>query len=260
MNGRVVSAIVSIIVMVLFAWNLFSKQNPPPGQPGVLIAFGAEDLGMNDDENPSSDEPVEEPREVSDEVEEVSEPDPVEPTPTETDVTEDVVTDDNSDAPPVKPTKPKPKPKPEPKKPTTEPKKEPKKPIPGGQLPKKTDGKGKGDNNKPGPTGDPDGSGDSQTGGITAGGDVGGGLSGRGVLKPGVPKNNTGQFGTVVIKLCVNPDGNVIEANYTQRGSTTANSELVKIAKQAAKRYKFKKNPYAPDKQCGTVTYKFLPG
>ncbi len=260
-NGRVGAAIVSVIILILFTVNLFSKQNPAPGPYAIALAFGAEDLGANDDANPAAEENIAE--EVQEEVVEEVEPEPIpEPEPTPDPVAKEVVTDD-TDAPSIKKEKPK---KPKPKKPT--PKKEevkkpvkPKKPIGGSTFSKDKKGKGKGDKKKPGPSGDKDGDADSGKGkpGVTAGGDVGGGLSGRGVLKPGRPVNKTQHFGSVVIKVCVNPDGNVVEAVFTQRGSTTSNSDLTKLAKEAAKKYKFKKNPYAPDKQCGTITYRFLP-
>ncbi len=72
--------------------------------------------------------------------------------------------------------------------------------------------------------------------------------------------NNTGQFGTVVISICVDKDGDVVSADFTQRGSTNADGGLVALAEKAAKSYKFQGNPNAPDKQCGTVTFKFRPG
>lgn len=265
-NGRVWAGLILGIALVLFLMNIFEKQNPPPGQPGVLIAFGEPDLGMNDDDNPLNEEESE--NVAEEDVEAEPEPSPAEPTPSDADVNKDVVTDDASDAPPVK-KNPKPKVKPKEKtKPVEKPKEETKKPakkpkkIKGGSFsPKGKKGKkGKGDNDKPGPTGDPDGGGDSKVGGVTAGGDIGGGLSGRGVRKRSKPVNNTGQFGTVVVKICVSKEGNVISATYTQKGSTTANGSLTSLATRAAKAYKFQANPNAPDKQCGTVTFKFRPG
>ncbi len=177
-QGQVSSAIVLILALVFFAWNIFSKQNPPPPLEGIeVVAAGDINLGANDDANPRSEE---------EEIEQPSEPTPPEePTPSDADVNKDVVTDDNSDAPPIKKDpKPKVKPKPKPKdvKPKEEakPKEEPKKPKTGSLFNKDKDGKGKGDNDNPGPTGDGGEDDDGGTvGSVTTGGDIGGGLSGR---------------------------------------------------------------------------------
>lgn len=257
-NGRIIAAIVTAIFIIFFVLNLLSKQNPPPGQPGIEIQFGEEDMGMNDDSDPFAEEPnleefaeeevVEET--VEEVVEEVTDPSPKE-----------VVTDDASNVPVPKKTETKPKKETKPtktQKPTKETGKksnEPRKPI--GTF-KKGDGKGTGTGGKTGPQGDPDGTGTSTTGG-SVGNTVGGGLAGRKFTRS-VPENTSSHFGTVVIAVCVDKDGKVIEASYTQKGSTTGNGTLVSLAEDAAKKFRFERNPYAPDKQCGTITFKFKPG
>lgn len=266
-SGRVASAVVTAILVFFFVYNLLSKQNPPPEPLGIEIQFGAEDMGQNDDSNPYAEENnleefVEEtPDEVVEEVADVSEPEPS---------NQDVVTDDSQPAvtPPKKETKkpkePKPTKTPKPKetKPTKPTKttgskpKSPKATFPGSKT--GTGGNGTGSNGKTGPQGG-DGQGTSTTGG-TVGSDIGGGLSGRPVKKRVKPKNNTGRYGTVVITICVNKDGKVVSAEYTQKGSTTADGKLRALSESAAKQYRFEAAPYAPDKQCGNVTFKFRPG
>lgn len=61
--------------------------------------------------------------------------------------------------------------------------------------------------------------------------------------------------GTVAVKICVDKAGNVTSAKYTQRGSTTFDAYLKKIAVKAAKSIKFAKSDLA--EQCGIVNYKF---
>jgi hypothetical protein len=61
--------------------------------------------------------------------------------------------------------------------------------------------------------------------------------------------------GTVAIKICVDMEGNVSSAKFTQRGSTTFDSYLKKVAIKAAKSIKFAKLDSA--EQCGIVNYKF---
>ena len=49
--------------------------------------------------------------------------------------------------------------------------------------------------------------------------------------------------------------GKVISADFTQRGSTSTDSQLIRIAKKNARAYRFSKG--SVDKQCGTITYVF---
>ncbi|MEE9373129.1 MAG: energy transducer TonB [Saprospiraceae bacterium] len=62
--------------------------------------------------------------------------------------------------------------------------------------------------------------------------------------------------GRVVINICVDPTGKVLSAKYTQRGSTTTDNYLVKLALKNAKRYRFSPN-HVP-KQCGRVNIDFV--
>jgi outer membrane biosynthesis protein TonB len=74
---------------------------------------------------------------------------------------------------------------------------------------------------------------------------------------PSVSENSQKQ-GTVVISLCVAPDGSLIgEPTFTQRGSTTSDAALVRAAINNAKRWRFSSDSSAPDRQCGTITYNF---
>ncbi len=118
---------------------------------------------------------------------------------------------------------------------------------------------GGGNNNKTGQQGDPTGKpdatkleGQSGTGG---GGKVGGAISDRGVVRnPEV----TGKFqdkGTVVVRVCLDAEGNVSLAEVTQRGTTTQSSALRDAAVSNARRWKFGSGE---DNQCGTITYNFI--
>lgn len=61
--------------------------------------------------------------------------------------------------------------------------------------------------------------------------------------------------GVVAIKICVNNEGTVSSAKFTQKGSTTFDSYLKDTALKAAKSIKFA--PSELTEQCGIVTYKF---
>lgn len=121
-------------------------------------------------------------------------------------------------------------------------------------------GSGKGNTGTAGNQGDPDGDPNaSRLEGISSGsGRIGGGLGGRGVLSSPSVSENSQKQGTVVISLCVGPDGSLLgEPTFTQRGSTTSDAGLVRAAINNAKRWRFSGDAAAPDRQCGTITYNF---
>ncbi len=119
------------------------------------------------------------------------------------------------------------------------------------------EGGGKGKTGTQGNQGDPEGDPDaSRLEGINTGaGQVGGGLSNRGVVEAPRPQDSSQNTGTVVVEVCVDANGTVLSANFTQRGSTTANAELVEIARKNARQWRFSKGEI--DRQCGTITYNF---
>ncbi len=91
--------------------------------------------------------------------------------------------------------------------------------------------------------------------GISSGsGMVSGGLAGRGGSGPGI-KDNSNKTGVVVIEVCVDNNGKVIKSSFTQKGSTTSDKSLVKLAEENAKKWSFKSG--STDKQCGTIKYEF---
>lgn len=118
-------------------------------------------------------------------------------------------------------------------------------------------GEGKGNTDKAGSQGDPDGDPDSKIlEGISTGkGKVGGGLSDRGVVYEPPIKDQSQKTGRVVMRVCVDRQGKVISADYTQRGSTTTDSDLKRIARDAAEKFTFSEGDL--ERQCGTITIDF---
>lgn len=116
---------------------------------------------------------------------------------------------------------------------------------------------GKGNTGKPGSQGDPNGDPNSNIlEGISNGsGRVGGGLGNRGVLHEPRIEDRSQKTGRVVISVCVDKTGKVIRAEYTQKGSTTTDSELREIARKAALQFKFTTSEIV--EQCGTITVDF---
>lgn len=129
-------------------------------------------------------------------------------------------------------------------------------------------GTGQGNTGKPGNQGIPGGTGDNPfgktpgSGGGSGGGDGGGvgesigdGLGGRRVVGRPSMVDDTQKTGKVAIRVCVNSDGRVTSANYTQRGSTTTDSVLRSKAESWARGYRFAASDVA--EQCGTITFDF---
>lgn len=113
---------------------------------------------------------------------------------------------------------------------------------------------GQGDGSNSGNAGDPNA---TNAGSGTGTGQVGGGLSNTGVKSKPKPPTNPGVEGNAVIKICVDPKGNVVTAEFTQGGSSITNGTAIKQAIANAKKWKFDANQMRADKVCGTITYKF---
>jgi hypothetical protein len=116
-------------------------------------------------------------------------------------------------------------------------------------------GGGKGNTGKPGNQGDPNGGDSDILEGKTTGSGVVEGFGGRGFKSPGKPNDDSQETGTVAVRVCIDKNGYVTSAEYTQKGSSTASSRLKSIAIANAKKYKF--DAGGPDSQCGTITYTF---
>ena len=94
--------------------------------------------------------------------------------------------------------------------------------------------------------------------GLSSGGagQIGGGLESRGVLSSPKLTDNSQRKGRVVVKICVDAQGQVTSATYTQRGSTTSDQVLKQLAIANAKAHKFSASSAAS--QCGNITYDFV--
>lgn len=114
-----------------------------------------------------------------------------------------------------------------------------------------------GNNDAAGQQGDPNGKidADYRLGQAQGAGEVGAGLSNRGVVHTPKILDQSQKTGTVVVTVCVDEQGQVISAHYTQKGSTTVDANLMSIAVQGARKYKF--TPSDIEEQCGTITIHF---
>lgn len=103
------------------------------------------------------------------------------------------------------------------------------------------------------PTGDPEGS--PLEGLISGKGKIGTGLADRGILFEPEINENSQRVGRIVVRVCVNAQGKVTEASYTQKGSTSTDLNLIKVAEDAAKKYVFSASGI--DRQCGNISIDF---
>ncbi len=117
-------------------------------------------------------------------------------------------------------------------------------------------GSGRGDGGKPGNQGVEDGDPNAEAlKGLNTGiGSIGGGLLGRGGKGPGI-KDNSNKTGKVVVNVCIDAKGNVVSVKFTQKGSTSSDPELIKLATDNANKWSF--NSGISDTTCGTITYDF---
>ncbi len=82
-------------------------------------------------------------------------------------------------------------------------------------------------------------------------------LTGRKLLSVPPIDDSSQETGVVVVKIKVNRNGDVIEAQYTTSGSNTSSTVLKSKAIGAAKKTKFNNEPNAPEVQTGTMTFRF---
>jgi colicin import membrane protein len=122
---------------------------------------------------------------------------------------------------------------------------------------------GEGNDNKAGDKGQLDGDpyaasyfGDPGTGS----GGVGYGLNGRGKATYQTLKQDCNESGLVIVKIIVNNNGNVIDAEPGYKGTTNTASCLLDPAKKIALSHKWRPDPNAPTKQIGFVKVNFTLG
>lgn len=81
-------------------------------------------------------------------------------------------------------------------------------------------------------------------------------LSGRKLSNSGKVQQKCNEYGTVVLQISVNRDGEVINAKYT-KGTTNTNPCLIEPAIATAKKYKWQSDANAPETQIGYITVHF---
>jgi len=263
-DSRGIIATIIIHALILLACILFGfiTPLPLPGEAGILINFGDENSAFGPEEPKYNIRPP-----VKTQPE--NKPETVKETSKET----PILTQDFEEAPslPVKKEKKAEKKKVDPKKNETPAVKETKA-APVKEEPKVdsralyggrknnteytgSQGIGTGEGNMGNPDGSPESLNYGEGGG--SGNAPGFYLSGRNSVSLPVPSINLQKRGKVVVTIKVDRDGNVVEAIPGAKGSTTLDSYLLGVAKNAALSSRFDSKPNAPFYQTGTITYIF---
>lgn len=250
----VITTVLFVIMFLLFFYLGLTYMDPPP-ENGIDINFGTTEFGSG---NVQPTEAVQ------------SAPQPTNSQPTAAS-NDEVLSQDIEEAVVMKEAKKE--------KPVKTPSKEEKKSTPT-ESPKpskstsdvlssiingpKSDGKAtgsEGNDNLSGDKGSPNGNPYSNSyygnGGGTGGG-RGWGLNGRKLSSSGKETQKCNEYGTVVVQITVNRNGNVIAAKYT-KGTTNTNPCLIEPAIATAKKYKWQPDPNAPETQIGFITVNFKP-
>lgn len=80
-------------------------------------------------------------------------------------------------------------------------------------------------------------------------------LAGRALTFKPIVNDKSLSKGKVVIQIKVDRSGKVVDARYTQSGSTTSDEGLVKTSIEAAYKYRFNENPNAAEVQTGIISF-----
>ncbi|MGB1449995.1 MAG: energy transducer TonB [Flavobacteriaceae bacterium] len=271
-KSAVLTALIAVLLLLLFS-IIGLKYFDPPIRYGMEVNFGTSNQGSGK---------VQPTKTVASEPKQVQQPRPKQPTPPVKKSTEKVLTQKEASVPVVKKETKKVTPKPAPKKVVpkkTPPKAEAKPSPPAPPKPKvdaatknvlsnmlnakKVEGeqqKGEGDNRTPGDKGklegNPYASSYYNRAGLGGNG-KGYGLNGRNLQSNGAVTQACNEEGRVVVRITVNQQGQVIEAEPGVKGSTNVHPCLLAPAKETAFLHKWFPDQNAPTTQIGFVVINF---
>ena len=251
----VITSIIFVILFVLFFYLGLTSLDPPP-ENGIAINFGTTEFGSGNIQPTEAIQSA--PKAVAAKEAAASNDDVL-----SQDIEEAVVIKEAKKIQPTKQTakeevKPKPKENPKPSKSTSD-------ALSSLINGPKSDGKaqgGEGNDNLAGDKGSPNGNpyANSYYGsGSGSGNGSGWGLNGRSISSRGKEVQKCNEFGTVVVQITVNRNGNVIAAKYT-KGTTNTNPCLIEPALATARKYRWQPDANAPETQIGFITVNFKIG
>jgi outer membrane biosynthesis protein TonB len=260
------SAIITALILGLIMVGVFNfgmQYLDPPDEYGVAINFGDSNVGNGDPVVKTKANPT-----VKKAEKQVEEKEEVVPKET---IKDEVITQDTKEAPVLeKPDKKKiekpkvdeekivePKVVPKPKKPSQKTQDLLNNLLKGNS--KDGENKGEGNDDNSGLKGDKKGDPKSTKyyGNNGSGGDKNYNLAGRNALSKPIEKPDCNEEGLVVVSIEVDNSGKVIKATAGVKGSTNTAKCLLDPAKSAALKTKWNMDPNAPNKQRGTIVYRF---
>lgn len=247
-----------LLVFLAFLFLGLSTPLPLPEEEGVLVALGYVDEGTGRIQPLSSSPPAPRP----------------EPTPPAT-ATEEVVVQTTEESVAMPDARPDDTPEPETESPpaeeipvpeaaTEEPPQEPVQQVdpralfPGADQ-RATARQDQGDTTGEGDRGRREGAVDAQTfEGLGQSDGIEFTLTGRTANFLPIPDYTTQAQGRVVVAITVDRQGQVVRARAGDRGTTTSDQVLWRLAEEAARRARFDIQANAPEEQSGTITYNFI--
>lgn len=250
-----ITSIIFVILFILFFYLGLTSLDPPP-ENGIAVNFGTTEFGSGNIQPTEAIQSA--PKAVAAKEAAASNENVL-----SQDIEEAVVIKEAKKIQPTKETakeevKPKPKEIPKPSKSTSD-------ALSSLINGPKSDGKaqgGEGNDNVAGDKGSPNGNpyANSYYGsGSGSGNGSGWGLNGRSISSRGKEVQKCNEFGTVVVQITVNRNGNVIAAKYT-KGTTNTNPCLIEPALATARKYRWQPDPKAPETQIGFITVNFKIG
>ena len=264
------STAITAVILIALLWMIFNfgmKYQDPPEEYGIAINFGTSNQGyeISNDILPAKESS----EQVQEEVQKEKMKETTEDISEET-IKEEVVTQTEKEAPVIE--KPE-----EVELKEIEKKEKPKKekPIPKPKKPSKntlqafdnllkgdtSDGNkaGEGNDTSSGLKGDKNGDPSSTKyyGNSGSSGESNYNLAGRNALSKPIEQPNCEEEGTVVVSIEVDKYGTVLKAVSGVKGTTNSANCLLKPAREAALRTTWNADPNAPNKQKGTIIYKF---
>ncbi|MDR3189017.1 MAG: TonB family protein [Prevotellaceae bacterium] len=245
------------VLLMLFSWG-YQRPFPPPAELGILVNFGDAQTGAG------AEEPAQAAAKAYPQPPRAAEPEEQEP-----------LTQDYEEAPSILPKKSKKRkkekanqnvqqrseqPDDEPQKPVEKPREVNRNALFPGQSTAASQGESSGATS--GNQGSPDGSPRSPNSAGSGLGEISGAsLAGRSLQgRLPEPDYRIQQSGRVIVRIKVDREGNVVEAEARQEGSTIMDATLYEAAERAARRAKFSASTNGPLFQNGVITYVFKLG
>lgn len=75
---------------------------------------------------------------------------------------------------------------------------------------------------------------------------------------PESPRTGKTITGSIRLEICVNKEGEIVESKILNEGTSIKDIDILELVMANVHKYKFSMNVYAPEKDCGYITYTFI--